>query len=82
MAKVMITFDAPQPPSIADVKQRFGLADAEIDEVFGVIEIDPDTHSYAIRVEDTAARRIGEGSTNAQGPYSDPKIAPFGPPRR
>ena len=81
MAKVMVTFEATQPPSIDDLKRRFGLTDGEIDEAFGVIEIDPDARAYTIRVEESAARRItGGAESSARGPFADPKIEPFGPP--
>jgi hypothetical protein len=83
MGKVMLTFDAPTPPSLDEVKQRFGLNDEEIDDTFGVIEVDPKTHTCTILVEEAAAARItGRPDWKGGGPYSNPKIAPFGPPRR
>jgi hypothetical protein len=83
MAKVMLSFEAPTPPSLDEVKRRFGLRDDDIDATFGVIEIDSKTHTYTIRVEEAAAARItGRPDWKGGGPYSDPKIAPFGPPKR
>ncbi len=87
MAKVMMNIRTPQPqaPSVEEVKQMFGLQDVDIDSDFGVIEIDPDDHLYTIRVEDGAAARLGgpaSPSWDATGPFSDPKIQPFGPPTK
>jgi hypothetical protein len=80
MAKVMFTFDAPQPLTLEAVKARFGLADEEIDPSFGVIEVDPESHSYTILVEESAGARIRGQAPEVRGPFSNPKIAPFGPP--
>lgn len=83
MAKVMLTFNATPAPSLAQVKARFGLSDDEIDEAFGVIEVDPETHTQTILVEQAAAARItGQPGWQGQGPFANPKIQPFGPPER
>ncbi|MEO8179567.1 MAG: hypothetical protein ABI895_12110 [Deltaproteobacteria bacterium] len=83
MAKVMLTFNATPAPSLAQVKTRFGLSDDEIDEAFGVIEVDPETHTHTILVEQAAAARItGQPGWEGQGPFANPKIQPFGPPER
>jgi hypothetical protein len=80
---VMITFRVAATPTLEQVKQRFGLKDDEVDAAFGVIEIDPDTHDHAIRVAEAAAARItSQPGWSGEGPFSDPKIAPFGPPQR
>jgi hypothetical protein len=82
MAKVMYTLALPAGPHSADeVRSRLGLADDELDDSFGVIEVDPDEHLFTILVEETAAARLtGRDDWKLQGPYSNPRIAPFGPP--
>ena len=80
MAKVMLTFDAVQAPTLQTVKARFGLSDDEIDATFGVMEIDPESHSYRIRVEDFAAARIRGASGNVlSGSFPSPKLTAFDP---
>lgn len=82
MAKVMLSFKATPTPSIEQVKRRFGLADDEIDAAFGVIEVDPDDHLLTILVEQSAAARVtGDPGWTGEGPFADPKIEPFGPPK-
>ncbi len=83
MAKVMMTIQSQDsPPQLQDVQLKYGLADDEIDAQFGVVEIDPADGTYAILVEETAAAKISNNENwKVQGPYSNPKIAPFGPPQ-
>jgi hypothetical protein len=79
----MITFRAVPTPTLEQVKRRLSLRDDELDETFGVVEIDPDTHDHAIRVDEAAAARVtSQPGWSGEGPFSDPKIAPFGPPKR
>jgi hypothetical protein len=80
MPKVMLSFRDDTAPSLEQIKQRLGLSDEEIDLQFGLIEIDPDAHEYTILVEDSAAARITGRPEWKGGAFSNPKIAPFGPP--
>lgn len=82
MTKVMVTIQAPEgPPTLDAVIERYQLGPDDIDSDFGVVEIDPADHLYVILVEPDAATRIkpADGWDTA-GPYSNPRIAPFGPP--
>jgi hypothetical protein len=82
MTKVMVTIQSPEGrPSLEAVIERYRLGPDDIDPDFGVVEIDPDDHLYVILVEPDAATRIkpADGWDTA-GPYSNPRIAPFGPP--
>jgi len=84
MAKVMVTVQAPEsPPSIEELRSQFALDADEIDEEFGVVEIDPEDHLYTILVEEEAAGKIvSTADWEVSGPYSNPRVEPFGPPER
>jgi len=83
MAKIMMTIQSKDgPPTLEAVRARYGLTEDEIDPQFGVVEIDPADGSYVILVEEAAAAKITDGGDwKVQGPYSNPRIAPFGPPQ-
>lgn len=83
MPKVMVTIRAPEgPPTLAALRARYGLTDDDVDTKFGVVAVDPTEHVYTILVEPSAAARITPGAGwEIEGPFSNPKIAPFGPPR-
>jgi hypothetical protein len=78
----MVTIAAPDtPPTIAGLRERFNLDRHEIDERFGVVEIDPQEHLYTVLVESSAAAKIQPGAGwDVQGPFSNPRVQPFGPP--
>jgi hypothetical protein len=82
MSKVMVTIRSPDHrPTLAEVQQHYGLRDSDIDPQFGVVEIDPREHLFTILVEPAAAEKItGQpGEWQAEGPYANPAIGPFGP---
>ncbi len=80
MAKVMMTVRVNEgTPSLKDIQQKFSLTDDEIDHKFGVIEVDPLEHLFAFLVEETAIGKIADADEwKIQGPFSNPKIEPFG----
>ncbi len=82
MPKVMVTIQAPEAaPTIDEICARYGLSEDEIDLGFGVVEIDPQDHLYTVLVEESAAGKIVPSDDwNVEGPFSNPRIAPFGPP--
>jgi hypothetical protein len=82
MAKLMITLKfAGAAPTIDELQARYGLADDEIDKSFGIVEVDPEDALYTILVEETAISKIKPNQEiNVKGPYSNPRISPFGPP--
>ena len=43
--------------------------------------LNPDQHLYAILVDEHVAAKI-EGGQDVVGSYSNPKIEPFGPPKK
>lgn len=83
MAKVMMTIRAPHvAPTVPELIAQYGLQPGEIDEDFGVIEIDPEDHAYTILIEPTAASKIQPNENwEVSGPFSNPKIEPFWPPQ-
>lgn len=82
MPKVMVTIQAPDdPPTIEGLRRRYHLGTDEIDTSFGVVEVDPAEHIYTILVEECAAARIKpDEGWQVAGPFSNPRIQPFGPP--
>ena len=47
-----------EPPTVADVCERYGLSPDEIDAEFGVIAIDPQDNLYTILVNRDAVQRL------------------------
>ncbi len=81
MGKVMMTIKSPKPPTLDEIQQRFGLNADDLDHAFGVIEVDPNDGMYTFMVDEgKAAQLSGHEAEGVQGPYSNPKISPFGPP--
>ncbi|HMG47367.1 MAG TPA: hypothetical protein VK614_07905 [Allosphingosinicella sp.] len=86
MDGVMIQLSLPDgKPTLAEAAATVGLDIAELDPEFGVIATDPDAGLYTIKVQADAAERAREalaarGVGGVEGIFSNPKIAPFGPP--
>jgi len=71
-------------PSIEEICERYGFKADEIDKEFGIIEIDPEANLYTILVEYKAAQRVMKeygDDQSIEGPFTNPPIAPFGPPK-
>jgi hypothetical protein len=82
MSKVMVSIVVRDgPPTPERIEQRFGLAAGAVDRSFGVIEVDDLASEYVILVEPETAERISStGDWEVKGTFSNPRIAPFGPP--
>jgi hypothetical protein len=67
-------------PSLAEAAGELGVSVADVDDKFGVVPIDPEKKLYAVQVKESsvAGRKTGSGGEYS-GPYSNPRIAPFGP---
>jgi hypothetical protein len=82
MTKVMMTIQSPgHAPDFREVKERYGLADDEIDPDFGVVEVDPADGTYTVLVDERAAGKISsDADWTVRGPYANVRVEPFGPP--
>ncbi len=79
MAKVMVTLKGgAQPPTVEEIRRRFNLDLDDIDESFGVVEVDPANHIYTVLIEEHVAERLQpDDDWQFEGPFSNPRIAPF-----
>ncbi|HKA15735.1 MAG TPA: hypothetical protein VKH41_12005 [Myxococcota bacterium] len=82
MAKLMMTLQLdPGEASIEAVRRKLELGRLDLDEEFGVVPIDPEKDLFAILVDERVASEL-MGREGVRGPFSNPKIEPFGPPSR
>ena len=76
MATVMITLRLePEQASLDEVLRLLGLAEDEVDQRFGVVNINPSEHLYTILVQEEAAERVRDAEP-VRGVFSNPKIEP------
>ena len=68
--------------SIERVAKDLSVPLCAFDAQFGVILVDPKRDIYAIRVDPDQMPEAIRSDFILSGPFSDPKIAPFGPPKR
>jgi hypothetical protein len=81
MSKVMMTLKLdPKDASVDRARDLLGIDDSAIDRDFGVIAVSPDDNLYTVLVEETAAEDI-QNDQAIGGPFSNPRIEPFGPPK-
>jgi hypothetical protein len=83
MGKVMVNITSPSgQPSLAEIQNRYGISAEELDREFGVVAVDPEANVYTVLVDEQAAAKITpDAEWNVEGPFSNPKIEPFGPPQ-
>ncbi|WP_432862416.1 hypothetical protein [Microbispora rosea] len=83
MAKVLVTVRLAAPATLEGAMRRLGLTEDEVDTGYGLVPVDPGRNLYVMRVTEEAGRRVGDSDADAAdgGPYSDPPIEPYGPPR-
>jgi len=77
----MVLITVTVPTGRADFtaqRERLGLSEDEVDTEYGAIPIDPEHGKYALRVTPAAASRL-LGVSGVEGPFSNPRIEPFGP---
>lgn len=79
LPKVMVTLTlSDADASLEGVRARYGLVREDLDEEFGIIEVDPEKKAYTVRVSPSVASRL-ESEHGIEG-FGDVKIATFGPP--
>ncbi|OUC83421.1 hypothetical protein [Streptosporangium minutum] len=74
----LVTVRLQSQATLAQAIRRLGLTEEEVDSGYGLVLIDPGQDLYGLRVAEEAARRIDPAAGG--GPYSDPRIEPYGPP--
>ena len=80
---MLMTVECPAgKPTVESIAQKLGVSADAIDRRFGVIAVDPDRHLYSVRIRADAAVPSYDAKGNYQGPFSNPKIAPFGPKKQ
>ncbi len=79
MSKALINLRWPgTPPTLEQVEERFHLDPSGVDRRFGLVEIDPDAHLFALRLDLPEAEKIARAvPEDVEGPFSDPVIGPF-----
>lgn len=70
----LLTIRLPQGSGLADALRELRLAEDEVDRDYGLIEVDPDTGLFALRVSDVAAHRLA--ADTAATVFADPRIEP------
>lgn len=68
-------------PSLAEAAARLGLPPEALVPGFGVVAVDPAAGRYAVEAYEDLLPG-GHGGERPEGAFSNPPIAPFGPPRR
>jgi hypothetical protein len=80
MELMTITEQGSGAPTLAEAAKQLGVAESDLDATFGVVPIDPARGMYAVQVRtDKLPKRSGQGESDYRGPWSNPKIEPFGP---
>ena len=67
--------------SLDAAAQRLGVGVEDLDAEYGLVPVDPDNHLYSVLVDEKAGADAGRRA-GVEGPFSNPRIEPFGPPRR
>jgi hypothetical protein len=67
------------PPSIAEAAAQLGMKAEDIDPAYGVVPLDREQGLYAVQVPADRVPAGAESATPYQGPFSNPRIEPFGP---
>ena len=81
MGTVMMTVELPgDAATLGEAAKRLGLAQEALDPEYGIVPVDPDNGLYSVLVEESISRHA-KGRDGVGGPFSNPRIEPFGPPR-
>lgn len=78
----MYTIEAQQGrPTMAEVAQKLQVGEADIDQSFGVVLIDPKRGLYTVRIRQQSGANPDTNNPEVKGPFADPGIGHFGLPR-
>lgn len=78
---VLMTVAIPGPrPGIVQAAKAMGVRRDALDKGFGVVPVDPERHLYAVQVRASEMPPAAPTNESYRGPFSNPRIAPFGPP--
>jgi hypothetical protein len=80
MPKVMLTVSLDEDASPASAAQKLHLGIDELDQDFGLVEIDPTEHVYAVLVDESRAHEAAT-EEGVGGPFANPPVEAFGVPR-
>jgi hypothetical protein len=77
---VLMTVESPGlVPDLARAAEILGVDKGAMDSAFGVVPIDPDNGRYAVQVRSTALGAAPKPGDAFSGPFSNPRIEPYGP---
>jgi hypothetical protein len=77
---IMTVHSEDGPPTIEQAARQLGVTAEAVDDIFGVVLIDPKQSLYGVQVD--AERLPSEtASETYRGPFSNPHIEPLGPPQ-
>lgn len=72
-----IQWDKKNEPSIEDISQYFKIDVKYFDKDFGIVKVDDDTNTFAIRIEENMWYSLNNTDKKSNGPFSDVRIEPF-----
>jgi len=76
----LMTITSPRgAPTLTEAARQLGVSVENMDRVFGVVPIDPEKGVYAVQVKGPHPRASQQGTDEFRGPWSNPRIEPFGP---
>ena len=82
LINVMVSTEVAQDPTPDRVAGYLGIAVADLQVSYGVVPVETTRKLFSVMVARDKFDRISdEVKQNVEGPFSNPKIAPFGPVR-
>lgn len=82
MVLVTIAYRGARRPSLRAAARLLGVRPEDLDRRFGVVVIDPERRLASVRAKASALPPDLAARGTVEGPFADPKIGAFGPPRR
>jgi hypothetical protein len=80
---MLYTVESPTGhPTLAEAASKLNVQLSALDHAFGVVAIDPVRHLYAVQTRTDAANAPHPASAGVAGPFSNPRIEGFGPPKK